>query len=33
MKAEPAYRRHVIKDATMKLRVFLSHTPEMFEGH
>jgi D-3-phosphoglycerate dehydrogenase len=33
MEAEPAYRRHVIRDATMKLRVFLSHTPEMFEGY
>lgn len=33
MKAKPAYRRHVIRDATMKLRVFLSHTPQMFEGY
>jgi D-3-phosphoglycerate dehydrogenase len=33
MESEPAYRRHVIRDATMKLRVFLSHTPQMFEGY
>ena len=33
MAAEAAHRRHVIRDATMKLCVFLSHSPEMFEGY
>jgi D-3-phosphoglycerate dehydrogenase len=33
MGPETAHRRHVIRNATMKLRVFLSHTPEMFEGY
>jgi D-3-phosphoglycerate dehydrogenase len=33
MEPEPAYRRHVIRDATMKLRVYLSHAPQMFEGY
>jgi D-3-phosphoglycerate dehydrogenase len=33
MATEAAHRRHIIRDTTMKLRVFLSHTPEMFEGY
>jgi D-3-phosphoglycerate dehydrogenase len=33
MGSETARRRHAIRITFMKLRVFLSHTPEMFEGY
>jgi D-3-phosphoglycerate dehydrogenase len=33
MATEVAHRRHAIRNIPMKLRVFLSHSPEMFEGY